>query len=121
MASALLAYDGSPKAKEALYLATYIAGRWQTPLVVVTVQERGRVADRALRDAESYLKRHEIQPTTILKKGAVGMSILETAVEHDSELILMGGYGHTPAIEMVLGSAVNQVLVNSQRPVLISR
>ena len=121
LASALLAYDGSPKAKEALYLATYIAGRWDIPLVVVTVQDRGRVADRALREAESYLERHEIRPTMILKKGAVGLSILETVVEHDCELILMGGFGNAPAIEMVLGSAVNQVLLNSQRPVLISR
>ena len=116
-----MAHDDSPKANEALYLATYIAGRWDIPLVVVTVQERGRVADRALRDAESYLERHEIQPTTILKKGVVAISILETAVEHDCELVLMGDYGHTLAIEMVLGSAANQVLANSQRPVLISR
>ena len=31
---ALLAYDGSPKAREALFVATYLAGRWSMPLVV---------------------------------------------------------------------------------------
>jgi hypothetical protein len=34
---ALLAYDGSPKADEALFVAAYLAGQWQLPLVVVTV------------------------------------------------------------------------------------
>ena len=32
---ALLAYDGSPKSQEALFVATYLAGRWRIPLVVV--------------------------------------------------------------------------------------
>ena len=32
----LLAYDSSPKAHEGLYVATYVGGRWGTPLVVAT-------------------------------------------------------------------------------------
>jgi hypothetical protein len=35
----LLVYDGNAKAKEALYVAAYLAGRWRTPLVVLTVAE----------------------------------------------------------------------------------
>lgn len=119
--SALLAYDGSPKAHEALFLATYLAGQWDIPLILVGVQEGSRPADRALRDAQLYLERHEIQPATVIKTGPVGRSILETVAEHDCELILMGGYGHTPTVEMVLGSAVNQVLADSPVPLLICR
>ena len=37
------------------------------------------------------------------------------------DLILMGGYGHGPAVELVLGSAVDQVLRESRWPALICR
>jgi hypothetical protein len=40
----LLAYDGGPKAKQALYIATYLAGWWHVSLVVVTVSEEDREA-----------------------------------------------------------------------------
>jgi hypothetical protein len=39
----LLAYDGSPRADEALFLATYLADRWGTILTVITVAEKGHV------------------------------------------------------------------------------
>ena len=32
----MLAYDGSAKAHEGLYVATYAGGRWGTPLVVAS-------------------------------------------------------------------------------------
>jgi nucleotide-binding universal stress UspA family protein len=33
----------------------------------------------------------------------------------------MGGYGHSPVMEVVLGSAVDQVLRESRQPTLICR
>jgi nucleotide-binding universal stress UspA family protein len=33
----------------------------------------------------------------------------------------MGGYGFSPLVEVVLGSAVDQVLRESSRPVLVCR
>ena len=36
---ALLAYDGAPKAREALFVATHMSGRWDIPLTVVSVVE----------------------------------------------------------------------------------
>jgi hypothetical protein len=35
LSHALLAYDGSPKAQEALFVAAYLAGRWKISLVVL--------------------------------------------------------------------------------------
>jgi nucleotide-binding universal stress UspA family protein len=34
---------------------------------------------------------------------------------------LMGGYGHSPVLEVVLGSVVDTVLRASQQPVLVCR
>jgi len=46
---------------------------------------------------------------------------LDAAQENGCDLIVMGGYGFSPVVEIVLGSAVDQVLRESQHPVLICR
>jgi nucleotide-binding universal stress UspA family protein len=117
----LLAYDGSSKADEALFVATYLAGQWQIPLVVVTVIEMGRTTSETLARAQSYLETHGVQAVFVKESGPVAEAILKTADEHQSDLIIMGGYGHSPVLEVVLGSAVDQVLRASQRPMLICR
>jgi len=117
----LLAYDGSPKADEALFVATYLSSKWNIPLVVVTVIEMGRTTAETLTRAQSYLETHGVQATFVKESGPVAEAILVTADEHQSDLIIMGGYGLGPVLEVVLGSAVDQILRASQRPMLICR
>ena len=118
---ALLAYDGSPKADEALFVATYVAGSWAIPLVVVTVMEGDRATGQALARARQYLETHGVQATCVEESGPVAEAVLRTADEHQSDLIIMGGYGSSPVLEVVLGGAVDQVLRASRRPMLICR
>ena len=119
--SALLAYDGSPKAQEALFIATYMAGGWEIPLVVVTVHEERLSVAEILSEAQGYIEAHGVQATYVREEGITAEAILRVAGEHKSNLLLMGGYGATPVLEMVLGSAVDQVLRESNMPVLICR
>jgi len=118
---ALLAYDGSPKADEALFIATYLAGRWGMALAVVTVIETGRTTSQALARAQKYLKTHGVRATFVKESGPVAEAILKTAEAQGSNLIIMGGYGFSPVLEVVLGSAVDRVLREARRPVLICR
>jgi nucleotide-binding universal stress UspA family protein len=117
---ALLAYDGSPKAKEALYIAAYLAGRWTIPLVVITVTEKGGSAG-PLEEARAYLQTRGVEATFISDRGLVAETVVNAAERHDSNLIIMGGYGYHAVLEVVLGSAVDEVLRTSRRPVLICR
>jgi nucleotide-binding universal stress UspA family protein len=118
---ALLAYDGSPKADEALFVATYLSGQWNIHLVVVTVIETGRTTTETLARAQRYLETHGVRASFVKESGSVAEAILRTAEEHESDLIIMGGYGLSPVLEVVLGSAVDQVLRTSQQPMLICR
>jgi len=118
---ALLAYDGSPKADEALFVATYLSGRWHIPLTVVTVIEMGRTTSDTLAHAQKYLEAHGVQAAFVKEAGPVAEAILKTAEEHESDLIIMGGYGFSSVLEVVLGSAVDQMLRASRRPMLICR
>jgi nucleotide-binding universal stress UspA family protein len=116
----LLAYDGSPKATEALYIAAYLAGRWETPLVVLTLAEK-HIAQDTLQAAQDYLQQFNVPATYLTKEGPVAKTIVETAEEFGSNLIVMGGYGHNPVVEIVLGSAVDEVLRTCRLPTLICR
>ena len=115
---ALLAYDGSPKAQEALYLATYLATRWQIPLAVLAVQD-GPVTEQTLSQAQNYFQQYGVTATFITRPGPVAEAIVTTAEAQDSNLIIMGGYGYNPVWEIMLGSAVDEVLRASRRPILI--
>jgi nucleotide-binding universal stress UspA family protein len=118
---ALLAFDGSPKAKEALFVATYLADLWTIGLVVVTVAEAGRTTAGTLAYARDYLEMHEVQAEFVEATGAVTPAILRTVEERKCDLILIGGYGASPVVEAVLGSSVDEVLREARVPVLICR
>ena len=117
----ILAYDGSRKADEALFIGAYIAISWATPLVVVTVEESGRTTPRTLDLARDYLKRRHVEAEYVAASGDVSEMILTIAENYEGDLIVMGGYGRGPMLEMVLGSTVDRILQKSEIPVLICR
>lgn len=118
----LLAYDGGAKAHEGLYIATYLGGRWRTPLVVVTVSKGDGTAAKALAEAQAYLEEHGVGNVSYLRpEPPVAEAILETAEGEGCDWLIIGGYGTAPFFEVVKGSVVDQVLRESRRPVLICR
>jgi nucleotide-binding universal stress UspA family protein len=117
---ALLAYDGSPKAEEALYIATYLCGRWQIPLVVACVAA-GTVSARTLDSAREYIETCGITADYVLESGPVAETILQIGKAQQCDFLIMGGYGYSPVIEVVLGSTVDQVLRECYKPMLICR
>lgn len=121
LSRALLAFDGSSKAREALFVATYLAGKWQIPLVVVTVLEEGRASSETLAYAQEYLAAHDVTATYVREQGTVAWAIIRTAQLYETDFIIMGGYGFNPVLEVMMGSEVDQILRAKQWPVLICR
>lgn len=121
LSRALLAYDGSAKSREALYVATYLAGHWRIPLVVLTVLESQRTSSDTVLDARTYLEDHEVGATYVEAEGPVANTILRTAAQQQCDCLILGGYGFSPVLEVMLGSAVDQLLRESQQPLLICR
>ncbi|MGD0610527.1 MAG: universal stress protein [Anaerolineales bacterium] len=120
MDRALLAFDGSPKAKEALFVATYLAEQWKASLRVVAITDGSRVNASVLDYPRAYLELHEIQAEFISAKGPIRVlnKIME---EHAINLLLMGGYSVSVVEEVVKGSAVNVMLREMQCPIFICR
>ena len=116
----LLAYDGSPKAREGLYVAAHVAGQWGAWLAVMTVIETKGDTDK-LAQAHHYLTSHGVTATYVPGQGDVAEAILRTAEQQASDLIIIGGYGVRPFREAVLGSKVDRILNEARRPVLVCR
>jgi nucleotide-binding universal stress UspA family protein len=115
----VLGFDGSVKSREALFLAAYLAGKRGAAVTVVTAVELGKTSTRTLNRARKYLEKFGVQACYIQRDGPACEAILAAAGEKDANLILMGGYGYSPMVEMVLGSNVDRVLRESTVPVLI--
>jgi nucleotide-binding universal stress UspA family protein len=112
----LLAYNGTPRADEGLYLATRLTQEWNAELTVLSVEDDGKTLDRA----RGFLEERQIPAEYIKEKGAVDEAVLKTAKEFACNLIMMGGYSRNPVMEVMWGSTVEKVLQQFEFPVLIS-
>ncbi len=116
----LLAYDGSRKAEEALYLAAYLTARWRLALSVVTVLDREASAEAVRLRAFRYLERRQIAAGYILERGDPTAAIVHAAEQTRADLLLMGGYGHrNPLSDLVIGSTTEAILRARRLPTLI--
>jgi nucleotide-binding universal stress UspA family protein len=117
---ALLAFDGSPKAKEALFVATYLAEQWKTELTIFTGLS-DETSDSSIQEfAQDYLEFNEIEARFITQRYSPEIFKV-TAEEINADLIIMGGYSGSILKEMTIGSSVNYMLRESQLPILICR
>jgi nucleotide-binding universal stress UspA family protein len=94
---------------------------WNTELVVVNVAEPGHNSHEVLSYARSYLEKQGSPVIFSQRQGLVAEEILRTTEEYECDLIIMGGYGFDPLMEIVLGSTVDEVLRKCRQPVLICR
>ena len=117
---ALVAFDGSEKSKEALFVATYLSERWQTELLVLTVQDSPRISNETQEYTRAYLELHEIQAEYIYTEGGKN-DFLQIILEKGIDLIVMGSYSGSVIQEIMIGSTVNYLLRETQCPILICR
>ena len=118
---ALLAYDASPKAREALYIFRHMLAHWGISGVILSVQSGNGTADE-LAAAEAYVREGgEVDLTTRLESGVAGEVILRAMGQEQADLLLMGGYGRSPLIKAFVGSTVDRVLRVAWFPVIVCR
>jgi nucleotide-binding universal stress UspA family protein len=121
LSHALLAYDGSLKAQEALFIAAYLGGQWHIPLAVISIGESDAIND-IQGDARTYLEEYGIQAEYIISNDNVPVDIIFDHINQlDIDLLILGGYGHNPILELVQGSQVDEILRRSEIPLLICR
>jgi len=118
---ALLAYDGSPQAGEALYLAAYVAKFWGLALVVLAVAGKRKISPATLLQAGEYLEHYNIPSEFIKASGPPAAAASLFAVEKECDLIIAGGYGANPIKKIFTGRMIDEIIEKATHPVLICR
>ena len=117
---ALLAYDGTDRAREALFVATYLAEMWKTELIVFTAVDSLVKAD-SQNYVERYLDIHEVQAEYIVSELGAMDHLKNTVEERQVDLVLMGSYGVSMLRQVFSGSALDHMLRESKVPIFICR
>ncbi len=74
-------------------------------------------------DIAHHLARHNLKvdfKRIVANDQDIGNTILSAAADLDSDMIVMGGYGHSRLRELVLGGATRAILNTMTVPVLMS-
>ena len=117
---ALLAYDGSDRSKEALFVATYIAEAWKTELTIFTATDNKLSADEQ-DHVKRYLEIHEVEAEYILSEHGAMDHLKKTVEEREIDLVLMGSHGGSVLQQVFVGSALDYMLRESNAPIFICR
>ena len=74
-------------------------------------------------DLREHLAHHGVQAEVVSPKKSdkgTGSTILESALEYDADLIVMGAYGHSRFKEIVLGGVTKYMLDHATIPLFLS-
>ena len=118
---ALLAYDGTERAKEALFVATYFAEIWKTELLVFTASDGAKSISDAQDHVRKYLDLHEVEAGYIVSDRGAMDYLKKTVEERKVDLVLMGSHGGSILQHVFIGSALDYMLRESKIPTFICR
>jgi nucleotide-binding universal stress UspA family protein len=118
---ALLAYDGTDRAKEALFVATYLAEIWNTQLIVFTALDGTKVKADVQDYVRRYLDIHEVKADYLMGEHGTLDYLKRTVEEREVDLVLMGSHGGSTLRHVFIGSALDYMLRESKNPIFICR
>ncbi|HEY5217725.1 MAG TPA: universal stress protein [Pseudolabrys sp.] len=115
-------WDGSRAATRAIADAMPFLERAKHIDIVVMESERPKSEDFPRLDMVSHLSRHGLKAELkrIQLNMDVGNTILNYATDTSTDLIVMGGYGHSRIRDFILGGATRSLLEKMTAPTLMS-
>jgi len=121
----LLAWDGSKEALQALRGAMPFLEGADSVMVVTAYkhEERRQTIEDELEKIVAYLVVHGVKASGhALEKGnfSTGDLLINYANQSETDLIVMGAYGHSRLTEIVLGGATLDMLHNATLPILFA-
>ncbi|UJS16919.1 MAG: universal stress protein [Candidatus Jettenia sp.] len=117
----LIAYDGSSYADKALRSGAEIAKAMKLPVTVVCVSDKKDDALEKLTRARTFLESYQLTVETITKGGYDHAGGILEVCNDETDLLVMGAYGHSRIQEMILGSTTVRVMRATSCPILLCR
>ena len=116
--SVLFPYDGSRSAENALQY--YVNGLKPVAkdFVMLLVGDE-TPEEHHVEEELNYLRKHDIVPRTVFRRGTPGTEILRVAEEEKVDLIMVGSHGRHKLRDYLLGSTTSHIIHKSKVPVLV--
>jgi len=118
----VLGWNGSREAASAIADSISII-ETKTKVSILTFQSPADLPECFNFDIGVYLSRHGVQAEYVdlkSRSGDHGMDIVNFAVEHKADLIVMGAYTSSRLTQSIFGGATRTVLANMKTPVFLS-
>jgi len=123
----LLGYDGSEDSEKAADLATTLALKFGSTIIVchafghMPVTSKPSEVRRLVNPLVERLTKAGISTLVSIPDSLPAQGVLDAAEEHRADLIVMGGRGRGTFANLLLGSTSERVLRFAKVPVLIAR
>jgi len=116
---ALVAWDGSQAANEALRAAAPILALADEVMILVVNETDGPFSAE---HAATYIARHGTEPRVIERTTGdpIADTILEQARLSEADYIVMGAFGHSRALQAMFGGVTRTMLAQSPVPLLLA-
>lgn len=119
----LICWDGRAPAARAVHNAAPFLRKAKTIDVVAVNENEDTVGEASLATFVAHLARRDLAATphrVTAETSNIHNAILSLAADNDTDLIVMGGYGHSRFREFILGGATRGMFESLTVPALIS-
>jgi len=118
----VIAWDGSSTATRAVHAALPMLGK-SDKITVLVIEKKTSSEGQAGAEIATYLARHNLNVTIdVITNPQTGIAdtLLNYVSDNGSDLVVMGGYGHSRMREFLFGGATREILAAMTIPVLMA-
>ena len=116
---AMIAWDGGESSGKSINLLANRSLLHGIPTAIVHVTEHPEHLPASLEDAREHLQASGMEVSTSGVSGQVSDAILEAVQQSESDLLVIGAYGHSRIRRLVIGSTTTEILLRSETSVLV--
>lgn len=124
LSTIVIAWDGSRAAARAMADALPLLPKAREVRLVTVLDDKPDAGPGTGKDAVRHLNAHGVEAVAdeiAIEGRKAGEAIAEYAIDHRSDLIVMGAYGRSRMREFVLGGATEYLLSKLRVPLFLSR
>ncbi len=116
----LLAYDGGPKAEQALFALAYLSVRRGLEPLVLHIGSSGSGSAATLARAGEYLAKLGVKAELVAERGPVAETIVRVAQQRGCDVVFIGSHKWPRLWEDLLGGVVDDIIANTDLPLLVT-
>lgn len=116
---ATIAWDGGESSGKSINLLANRPLLHGIPTTILHITDEPANLPASLLDAQTHLEASGMEVRVAGRSGPVADAILQAVEEDESQLLVIGAYGHSRIRQLIVGSATTEILMRSKTSVLV--